>query len=403
MLRTNVSACARLLSIALTLAAPAAHRANADEARVPVALAALTTGGVAVVDPAAGKLVKIIGGLGESTFGIAVNPVRPAQAWATDEKAGLLHEVDLSAGTATGVVVDLAPGATVRSTHQPVITADGRYVLVTVPGDETLTIVSTTTRAVTKVPMKNDPHIVDIDRFTGHVFVSRRGALRGATFLDLEKLAARFDLERGGTLTDIDIAGLEQAGAFLAIPISGAPRVITALGASRFALAMYGKRGPLVYEVSGGKARLVDDLDNVIATRPREPKGNLEYLEAQAVSRDGRTLVGTDQGIPSCLRVWELDASGRALAERCAIPLAAEPYWVNVAPSGATAWVTVPKFKDASGAERPGQVLTVDVASGRVTSTVQITGTDGRLHSPKRMVVEALPASFLSTMTGGVR
>jgi hypothetical protein len=311
--------------------------------------------------------------------------------------------VDLSTGRVVGTPIDLVPGGSARSTHQPVITADGRYVLVTVPGDETLTIVSTTSRALTKVPMKNDPHIVDIDRHTGQVFVRRRGAQRGATFLDLEKLAARHDLEQGGVLGDAEVQALVEQGGYLAIPISGAPRVITAVGAGRFAIAMYGKRGPLVYEVSAGKARLVDDLDNVIGTRPREPKANLEYLEAQAISRDGRTLVGTDQGVPAYLRVWEMDESGRAIAARRAIPLAAEPYWVNLAASGATAWVTIPKYKDAAGRERPGQVLTVDVAAGTVSRTVEITGNQGTLHSPKRMVVEALPASFLSTASGGAR
>ncbi len=345
-----------------------------DETR-PVALAALADGGIAVVDPVKGRLIRRIEGLSDATFGIAVNPAQRSQAWAVGEKTGQLFQLDLSAWAVKG-----APIAIGGPAHQPVTTADGRFVLVTVPGDNTLTIVDARTRAVSKIAMPHDPHIVDIDPRTDHVFVSRRGAERGATFLDFAKVRAKFDLSKGVTLTGA------EAGA-LPIPISGAPRVITALGSGRFAIAMYGKRGPLIYQVKDGKAALVDDLDNLTTVRPRAAKANLEYLEAQAVSADGRTLVGTDQGVPALLRVWDLDADGRGVRER-SIELPAEPYWVNLSADGRTAWVTIPKQGET------GRVLTIDVASGRMTASVAIDD-DGKRHTPKRMVVVDLPSAWV--------
>ncbi len=368
--------------------------AHADEEKRTVALAALADGGVAVVDTVQGKLLRRIEGLTEATFGIVVSPINPAQAWATGEKTGQLFELDLSTWTVLGEPIALSgeDGRAV-SAHQPVMTADGKYVLVSVPGDHTLTVVDTATRAVSKVPIPDDPHIVDIDAATGHVFVSRRGAKRGATFLDFPALAARFDLAKGVTLQANDVEGLAKEGQYVEVPINGAPRTIRAMGRGRFAIALYGKRGPAIYEVAGGKAAFVDDLDNLIAARPRAGKANLEFMEAMAISADGRTMAGTDQGVPPVLRVWSLDEAGRGIEETAAIGLPAEPYWVCLSGDGATAWVTLPKRKDGEGRDVTGSVLIVSVRDGKVLRDVPIDD-DGRAHSPKRMVVVELPAAF---------
>lgn len=387
----------RSLIVLALLALGAAPDFAQESARTrTVNLVALADGGLAVVDPTSGRLLRRVEGLTDATFGVVVNPANPRQAWATGEKTGQLFELDLSTWAVKGEPIALSgTSGTAISTHQPVTTRDGRYVLVTTPGDHTLTIVDTQTRALSKVPMNHDPHIVDIDPTTGHVFVSRRGAERGATFLDFEALRQRHDLSRGVTLTAAQVDELKQAGAYVPVAINGAPRVITALGRGRFALAVYGKRGPLVYEVRDGKARLLDDLDNLVQDRPRQPKENQEYLEAQAVSADGRTLAGTDQGIPPFLRVWDVAEDGRGVRERKAIALPAEPYWVNLSPDGRTAYVSVPKFKDAHGTEQTGRVLTVDIESGRVAHDVAI-GDDGRVHSPKRMITLSLPAELVA-------
>lgn len=372
---------------------------HADEEGRTVALATLADGGVAVLDTVEGKLLRRIDGLTDATFGIVVNPRNPAQAWATGEKTGQLFELDLSKWEVRGEPIALSgdPGRPVTA-HQPVTTTDGNYVLVSVPGDHTLTVVDTTTRAVSKVPMPDDPHIVDIDLATGHVFVSRRGAKRGATFLDFPALAARFDLPEGVVLGPADVEGLAREGLYVEIPINGAPRTIRALGQGRFSIALYGKRGPVHYEVKDGKVAFLDDLDNLIASRPRSGKSNLEFLEAMAISADGRTLAGTDQGIPPCLRVWTLDESGRGVKERAAFVLPAEPYWVCLSSDGHTAWITIPKRRDAEGREVTGSVLAVDMCEGRVVHEVNIDD-DGRVHSPKRMILVDLPASFLAPVS----
>lgn len=369
---------------------------QADEERRTVALAALTDGGVAVVDAVEGKLLKRIGGLSDATFGIVVNPANPAQAWATGEKTGQLFELDLSTWAVRGEPIMLSgdPDRVVTA-HQPVMTVDGKYVLVSVPGDNTLTVVETSTRAVSKVPMPDDPHIVDIDAATSHVFVSRRGARHGATFLDFAALSARFDLSNGARLGPQDVDALSNEGLYVEIPINGAPRTIRAMGHGRFAIALYGKRGPAIYEVSGGKATFVDDLDNLIAARPRQGKANLEFMEAMAISTDGRVMAGTDQGVPPVLRVWALDERGRGVEERSSFRLPAEPYWVCLAGDGRTAWVTIPKRKDAEGRDVTGSVLAVDLCEGKVVHDVKIDD-DGGIHSPKRMILVDLPASFFT-------
>lgn len=370
--------------------------AQADEERRTVALAALADGGVAVVDTVEGKLLRRIEGLTDATFGIVVNPQNPTQAWATGEKTGQLFELDLSTWAVRGEPIALSgdPGRVV-SAHQPVMTADGKYVLVSVPGDHTLTVVDTSTRAVSKVPMPDDPHIVDIDAATGHVFVSRRGAKRGATFLDFAALTSRFDLAKGAVLGPRDVEALVKEGLYVEIPINGAPRTIRAMGDGRFAIALYGKRGPATYGVLAGKANFIDDLDNLIAARPRAGKANLEFMEAMAISADGRTLAGTDQGLPPTLRVWSLDEAGRGICERAAFPLPTEPYWVCLSEDGHTAWVTIPKYKDAEGREVTGSVLAVDMCEGRFVHDVKIDD-DGGVHSPKRMILVDLPASFFT-------
>ena len=368
--------------------------AQADEERRTVALAALADGGVAVVDTAEGKLLRRIEGLTDATFGIVVSPQNPAQAWATGEKSGQLFELDLSTWMVCGEPIALSGQAgRAVSAHQPVMTADGKYVLVSVPGDHTLTVVDTKTRAVSKVPMPDDPHIVDIDASTGHVFVSRRGAKRGATFLDFAALSTRFDLAKGALLGPQDVEALAKEGLYAEIPINGAPRTIRAMGHGRFAIALYGKRGPAIYQVQAGKATFVDDLDNLIAGRPRAGKSNLEYMEAMAISADGRLMAGTDQGVPPVLRVWSLDEAGRGIEEVVAIGLPAEPYWVCLSNDGATAWVTIPKSKDAEGRDVTGTVLAVDMCEGRIVHEVKIDD-DGGVHSPKRMILVDLPTSY---------
>ncbi|GEM_PF-4796810 len=374
----------------IAVLAATACAVQADDEKRTIALAALADGGVAVVDTHDGKLLRRIEGLTDATFGIVVNPADPAQAWAVGEKTGQLFELDLSRWEVKGDAIALGGSA-----HQPVTTADGKFVLITVPGDHTLTVVDTATLAVSKVPMPDDPHIVDIDAATGHVFVSRRGAKRGATFLDFATLTTRFDLAKGATLQAADVEGLAKEGLYLEIPINGAPRTIRAMGRGRFAIALYGKRGPAIYEVAGGKATFVDDLDNLIADRPRAGKANLEFMEAMAISSDGRVMAGTDQGLPPVLRVWSLDESGRGVKEQAAFALPAEPYWVCLSNDGHMAWVTVPKHKDAEGREVTGSVLAVDMCEGRIVHEVKIDD-DGRVHSPKRMILVDLPASFLA-------
>lgn len=387
--------------LAATAQAQAQERQQRPGARGrTVSIAALSDGGLAVVDPASGRLLRRVEGLTEATFGVVVNPANPAQAWAVGEKTGQLFELDLRRWEVTGQPVALSGTAgTAVASHQPVMTRDGRLVLVTTPGDNSLTIVDTQTRAVSKVPLNNDPHIVDIDPATGHVFVSRRGNAsgpsRGATFLDLERLRAAVDLSKGVRVTPDQVNQLTQQGAYVEVPINGTPRVISALGNGRFAVAMYGKRGPLVYQVRDGKATLLDDLDNM-TSRGGGPKANMEYLEMAVASADGRTLVGTDQGVPASLRVWDMDpTTGRGVRERRAIQLPAEPYWVNLSPDGRTAYVSVPKHKDAQGVEVTGSVLTVDVTSGRIVNEVAI-GDDGKVHSPKRMITLELPADIVA-------
>jgi DNA-binding beta-propeller fold protein YncE len=378
-----------------------AATAQAQEARGrTVSIAALADGGLAVVDPATGQLLRRVDGLTQATFGVVVNPANAAQAWAVGETSGQLFELDLRRWEVTGEPVALSGAAgTAVASHQPVMTRDGRLVLVTTPGDSSLTIIDTRTRAVSKLPLNHDPHIVDIDPATGHVFVSRRGNAsgpsRGATFLDLERLRAAVDLSAGVQVTPDQVNQLKQQGAYIEVPINGTPRVISALGNGRFAVAMYGKRGPLVYQVRDGEATLLDDLDNM-TSHGGGPKENMEYLEMAVGSADGRTLVGTDQGVPSSLRVWDLDpATGRGVRERRAIPLPAEPYWVNLSADGRTAYVSLPKRKDAQGADITGGVVTIDVTSGRIVNEVAI-GDDGKVHTPKRMITLELPADIVA-------
>lgn len=317
-----------------------------------VGLAALTDGGVAVVDLSRGKVIKKIEGLTDATFGVAVNPADRKQGWAVGQKTGQLFELDLTTWTVKGEPIALG-----GKSHQVVTTRDGKLVLVTVPGDNTLTIVHTGTRAVSKIDVPDLPHIVDIDRAANHVFVSRQGAKRGATFIDLG--AIKHDFAKGGAVKGV---GLE-------IPVNGIPRVVSALGGGRFALALYGKRGPVIYEIKDGKAAFIDDLDNAVKERPRAAKDNMEYCEGAWLSADGKTLVGTDQGSPSMLRVWN------GATEVRAIELPFEPYWACVSRDGKTAWVTIPKV------EKSGRVLTVSLETGEVTQSVALVGT------PKRMVV----------------
>lgn len=384
---------------------PATAQAQDDQQRPgargrTVSIAALSDGGLAVIDPGSGRLLRRVDGLTEATFGVVVNPADPAQAWAVGEKTGQLFELDLRRWEVTGQPVALSgtPGTAVAS-HQPVMTRDGRYVLVTTPGDNALTIVDTRTRAVSKFPLNHDPHIVDIDPATGQVFVSRQGNAsgpsRGATYLDFERLRAAVDLSKGVSVTAEQVTTLQQQGGYVEVPINGTPRVISALGNGRFAVAVYGKRGPLMHEVKDGKVTLLDDLDNLTA-HGGGPKANMEYLKMAVGSAAGRTLVGTDQGVPSFLRVWDVDpTTGRGVRERRAIQLAAEPYWVNLSPDGRTAYVSLPKRKDAQGADVTGGVLTIDVTSGRIVNEVAI-GDDGRVHTPKRMITLELPADLVA-------
>lgn len=362
-----------------------------------VALAALADGGLAIVDPDAGRQLGRIEGLGDATFGIALNPSNPRQAWAVSENAGLLYELDLSTWAIKGRPIDLSGGAgRPIQAHQPAFTPDGRFIVITVPGDDTLTLVHTATRAVSKINVPDRPHIVSVDAATGHAFVSCRGARPSAVFLDLPALDRRYDLSRGVRLGADE---LRAAGsAHMTIDLKLIPRVITAMGRRRFAVAVYGKRGPLIYQAGqDGQATLVDDLDLLVRERPRGVKANQEYLEAQAVSADGRTLAGTDQGPEPCLRIWTLDADGRGVREQPRILLPLEPYWVVLSEDAKTAWVTLHRQVDQSGREVTGRVLTIDLERRQVTHSVAIDD-DGGLHCPKRLLVTTLPLQSIKAL-----